>query len=294
MKVRTILETISSPVGTPSRAIPLSCCKPARSYLFEREGIPQTGTAILFTVPYLMTADAENPARNQSLYAVAKDYHGYMRELSREILPVLRENFPAYTFALFADHSPICEVDAAARAGLGVLGANGLLITPDYGSFVFLGEVVTDAPYEAVVGASRPDFPEKPPLCEGCGACLEACPAGCAGSCDRQLCLSALTQKKGTLTPEETEVIRQNRLVWGCDTCQLVCPHNQRVIHEGRDTPISYFRENRVLRVDTETLDAMTDEAFASRAYAWRGRSVIRRNTTLFQEIHSEHERSKP
>jgi epoxyqueuosine reductase len=240
-----------------------------------------------------MTADAEDPDRNLSLYAVPRDYHGYVQELSKFMLPALAAAFPAHRFSLFADHSPICEVDAAARAGLGVVGLNGLLITPAYGSFVFIGEVVTDAPYEEVAGVPCPDFPAQPPLCEGCGACLRACPAGCAGTDGRAMhggCLSALTQKKGALTEEEAETIRRGRLVWGCDACQLACPHNRSVLSGGADTPIPYFREERLTRVDTALLDGMTDEAFASRAYAWRGRAVIRRNAALFEKEQEEHE----
>lgn len=290
MKATTMLDTIRSLLGAPSCAIPLSYCKLARSYLLEKAGIPPSGTAVLFTVPYVMTEDVYDLSRNLSLYAVPRDYHGYMKALSENLLPALMQSFPANRFALFADHSPICEVDAAARAGLGILGMNGLLITPDYGSFVFIGEVVTDADYVTVTGHATPDFPAMPPMCEGCGACLAACPAGCREGA-REGCLSALTQKKGALTEQEAVAIGQNKLVWGCDACQLACPHNRRVVREGVDTPIPYFREERVQSVDTEALDAMSDEAFKSRAYAWRGRAVIRRNAALMEKYP---ERSKP
>ena len=224
-----------------------------------------------------------NETRNVSLYAVPRDYHGYMQMLSEVMLPKLSESFPTHRFALFSDHSPICEVNAAARAGLGVLGLNGLLITPTYGSLVFLGEVITDAVYETVTGLPIPDFPAEPPICEGCGACVSACPVGCSGG-SQEGCLSALTQKKGLLTEQETAAIRAGGLVWGCDTCQLACPHNCRVIREGIDTPIPYFREERLIRLDTATLDAISDGDFARRAYAWRGRSVIHRHTAIFDD----------
>jgi epoxyqueuosine reductase len=205
-----------------------------------------------------------------------------MKELEGVVLPSLRMAFPDHVFALFADHSPISEVDAAARAGLGIMGLNGLLITPDYGSFVFIGEIITDADYFTVTGEEVPTFPDTPPLCEGCGACLAACPMGCREG-DRVRCLSALTQKKGKLTEDEIGDIRKGGLVWGCDACQLACPHNAAVIAEGKDTPVPYFREKRLNRIGSVDTTAMSDEDFSSRAYAWRGRAVITRNCRLFE-----------
>ena len=294
MKATTMLDTIRSLLGVPACAIPLSVCKPAKSYLLERAGISSEGTAVLFAVPYLVTADVADPRRNLSLYAVPRDYHGYMKELEAEVLPSLSRAYPHNRFALFADHAPLCEVDAAARAGLGMLGLNGLLITPDYGSFVFIGEVVTDADCATVTGEEIPSFPPTPPLCEGCGACLAACPAGCREG-ERARCLSALTQKKGDLTQEEKEAILSGGLVWGCDACQLACPHNTAVIAKGADTPLPYFRDQRLNYLDEVGIAAMGDEDFASRAYSWRGRAVITRNCRVFDEKNSlESERRKP
>ena len=290
MQVKTMLELIESLLGTPARAIPLSSCRPAKSYLLERAGIPRTGTAILFAVPYVMAHDVDHPDRNLSLYAVPRDYHGYMQEISREVLPILQASFPALRFTLYADHSPIREVEAAAKAGLGVLGENGLLITPDYGSFVFLGEIVTDAPYEAVTGSVWREDAAEVPRCGGCGACHRACPAGCTRGEGREVCLSALTQKKGALTEDERVVLRDHPLVWGCDACQFACPHNQQVLRSGADTPISYFREKRLRRLDLPALEAMSDEDFSDRAYAWRGRGVIRRNIELQNTIQMDQE----
>ena len=290
MKAPTMLETLGSLLGAPACAIPLSVCRPAKTYLLDKAGIPATGTAILFTIPYVMTCDVFHSDRNLSLYAVPRDYHGYMKVLERTVLLPLQTSFPEFAFALFADHSPILEVDAAARAGLGILGQNGLLITPDFGSFVFIGELITDADYATVTGKPAPDFLVEPPVCQGCGACIRACPMGCRDG-DRALCLSALTQKKGELTSTEEAAVRQGGLVWGCDVCQLVCPHNIRVLHDGRDTNIPYFMEDRLIRVDRHVISRMNDKTFGERAYAWRGRKVIERNCALLDE---DDERSKP
>ena len=287
MKATTMLDTLRSLLGVPAYAIPLSVCKPVRLYLLDRVGIPMTGTALLFAIPYVMTDDVEAEGRNLSLYAVPRDYHGYVKELESTVLPSLREMYPHNRFAFFADHSPIAEVDAAARAGMGVLGLNGLLITPEYGSFLFIGELVTDLDYESVTGAPVPDFPAAPPTCEECGLCLAACPMGCPSE-DKTNCLSALTQKKGELTADEQAAIIAGGLVWGCDACQLACPHNQRVIATQADTPIPYFRTDRLIRADEAVLNAMDTEAFASRAYSWRGRPVILRNIRLLDPTHQE------
>ncbi len=264
----------------PSRpaAIPLTACRLTRPYLLERAGIPVTGTAVLFTVPYLVSEDARAAERNLSLYAVGRDYHTYICALESTLLPCLREAYPAYRFTFFADHAPLAEVETAARAGLGVVGDNGLLLTPDHGSFVFIAEICTDMDYDAVTGGTTPPDTTAPiPHCEGCGACRVACPVAATG----EMCLSALTQQKGDLSDADAARLRRHDLVWGCDTCQLVCPHNRAVLSGEADTTIDYFREARITNLTPEALAAMDATAFAARAYAWRGRDVLLRNLRL-------------
>lgn len=248
-------------------SVALSACRVVRPYLLAREEI-RDGTAILFAVPYL-SRDGLDPEKNLSAYAVPRDYHFYFEELYAELLPLLRAAFPQYRFAGFSDHSPIDEVDAAARAGLGVIGKNHLLITPRYSSFVFLGELVTDAVLNTA---------PKPVLyCEDCGACMRVCPSDACGGC-----LSALTQKKGELTDGEKAAIVSHQAVWGCDLCQTVCPHTKRALDaETIFSPIPFFTEQTLPHLTLERLDAMSDEDFSRRAYAWRGRDTVRRNLIL-------------
>ena len=194
----------------------------------------------------------------------------FFRDLFGDLLPRLRERFPGEKFAGFADHSPIDERDAAARAGLGIIGRNGMLITNPYSSYVFLGELITT---KAVPCAAQ-----EIGYCEDCGACRRACPMEAIGTC-----LSALTQKKGALTDAEAETIRRYGSVWGCDICGEVCPHTRRALREGTIySEIPFFSEQTVSRLTLAGLDAMDDEAFSARAFAWRGRETVQRNLLLF------------
>ena len=278
----TVLECIRSLTGVDCKALPLTACTVRRPYLLEKYGIFTSGTAVFFAVPYVMSRDAYDPERNVSLYAVPRDYHLYVRELSETLIPALCAQFASHRFALFADHSPVLEVEAAAKAGLGMIGLNRLLITPDYGSFVFLCEVITDAGWTETTGLPESAIPTgDAPTCERCGACLAACPITCGASGGMETCLSALTQKKGELTPEEAERLATHPLVWGCDTCQLACPHNRRVLRMGNDTPLPFFRNHRTVHLTADAVSAMSDQDFSARAYAWRGRGVILRNLRI-------------
>ncbi len=251
--------------------LPLEACRLLRPYLLEREGLGNTGTAVLFAVPYLPTP-CDATKRNISAYAVPRDYHLFFQDLFEELLPLLKAAYPHHRFAAFADHSPIDEVHAAARAGLGVIGKNGLLITPLYSSYVFLGEIITDMVISAEVHDVSP--------CRGCGACERACPAKGALPC-----LSALTQKKGTLTREEEEYVLRGGSVWGCDKCQEVCPHTKEALQKGTlYSTIPYFINSAIPYLTKEILNEMSNDAFSRRAYAWRGRAVVERNLAIFEK----------
>lgn len=250
--------------------IPISSCGIQKPYLLERAGIDRAGTAVLFAVPY-RTPACEDPHRNLSAYAVSKDYHRYFASLFDSILPTLQAAFPNARFAGFSDHSPIDEVDAAVRAGLGVKGENGLLLTERHSSFVFIGSICTSlALPNAAAGELR--------HCMGCGACRRACP-----SPDR--CLSSLTQKKGKLTEAEAALILSGKSVWGCDICQDVCPYTARARAAGTlYTHIPYFYEHPIPFLSLSLQKQMTEEDFSLRAYAWRGRETVERNLNIFEK----------
>ncbi len=252
-------------------SVPLSECKITKKYLLNRAGVSEKqGFALILAVPYMVNDGADG---NVSEYAKSRDYHLFFSLLFGEMLPRLRSEFPSYKFEGFTDHSPIDEINGAAKAGLGIIGKNGLLITEKYSSFVFVGEIITDAPIECNASEIK--------LCENCGLCTSSCPVGC----DKTGCLSAVTQKKGELNEDETALISRHKIAWGCDICQKVCPHTQKAIKNGTIySNIPFFIENRTPYLTYGQIDAMADQDFSERAYSWRGKSVLLRNLRILEE----------
>ena len=215
-------------------------------------------TVICFAFPYKIE---ENPPKNISRYAAVPDYHVVCGKILEKITAALRERNKDNRFEYFVDNSPIPEVYAASRAGLGFIGKNGLLITERFGSFVFLGEIVTDMEIKSDTKATA---------CTDCGLCKSACPVGLKKS----ECLSAVTQQKGALSAEQEKLITTHGSVWGCDICQNVCPHNKNA----ENSFIDEFREGY-------RGEYQRGEDITQRAYEWRGEKVVLRNALLFDEV---------
>ena len=231
-------------------------------------------TAIMIAVPYL----TYHEKRNISAYAVSRDYHLFFEQIFDSILSKIKEKYPQNKFISFADNSPIDERYAAAACGLGIIGDNGMLITEKYSSYVFLGEIVTDLKIDSK--------PQPITRCYGCGKCRSVCPMGEIGEC-----LSALTQKKGELTPKEQSYILKYQTAWGCDICQEVCPYTLEATKNGTIyTDIDFFRENTTPYLTGEILEQMSDEEFQQRAYSWRKRETITRNLKILENNLSDKE----
>lgn len=236
-----------------------------RRGLARRIAHPRTVIVALF--PYL----APCAPGNLSLYARGRDYHAVASAHLETAAQALRAAHPDCSFLVLADDSPLPEVYAAACAGLGCIGENGLLIHPVYGSYVFIGTIVTDLALPAQAHA--------PASCLSCGACHKACPVGL----DKGRCLSALTQQGGILTEEQAALVRAHPLIWGCDTCQLVCPMNRGAAQ----TTEPAFLQDQICSLSLADLDGLTRRQFTQkypdRAFTWRGPAPLRRNLMLKQ-----------
>ena len=221
-------------------------------------------SVIAAAFPYLLPEE-HYAGRNISRYAVPRDYHEICGARLEKACALLRAVFPGEEFQWHCDNNSLPEVALAIKAGLGVCGRQNLLITEKYGTWIFLGEILTSAKLTVNRQLSTVN-------CDNCGACVRACPAGALTETgfDKTKCLSFITQRKGVLSPEETALMRQAGAVWGCDLCQEACPRNRGAktepLPEFLADPIAYVTENTPL---------------AGRAYAWRP-GCLSRNIATF------------
>ncbi len=221
-------------------------------------------SAVMFTIPY---RTFDTPASDGfSEYARMYDYHKFARGLYERIVPAV-ESATVAKVRGFCDHSPINEKLAAAKCGLGVIGRNSLFIDKRYGSFVFLGSMITDA--ECEERAKPVEY------CVNCGRCAEKCPGKAIGEngIAPAKCLSAISQSKHR-TEEERLLLRGNGVIWGCDICQLVCPYNDTA----ERSKIAYFKETRRERIDKEFIESLSKEEFEKYAFSYRGRKLVLEN----------------
>lgn len=160
-------------------------------------------------------------------YARSADYHSEMHVRFERVAEALRSRLPSADTLVCVDTKPVQERAAAALAGLGFLGKNGMLITPGLGSFVMLGALMTTARWEgpdAQVDLAKVSWQ----ACGACRRCLDACPTDAfvaVGELDARRCISYLTIEYRGPVEEDLQDGSGERIV-GCDVCQDVCPYN--------------------------------------------------------------------
>lgn len=206
------------------------------------------------------------------------DYHDILRERLAKLMTFIREacnDDPAIRFKPMVDTGELIDVAVAQRAGLGFIGKNGLLITEEFGSYVYLGEVITNIPF-------TPDTPVEN-QCGTCTKCIDLCPTEALlgdGRMNGQRCLSYQTQTKCMMPLEYRPKIRT--IIYGCDICQQVCPFNK-----GKD-----FHFHNEMEPDAELVTPLLKplltisnrefkEKFGVLAGSWRGKKPLQRNAII-------------
>lgn len=186
---------------------------------------PAARSVIVVALNYYTAHEHEERETHGKLsrYAWGDDYHDVVGEKLRALLDWIKEKYPETEGKVCCDIQPMMDKAWAARAGLGWIGKHSNLITRDYGSWVFLGELIVNL--ELAYDTTREND-----YCGTCRLCLDACPTKAITEeriVDARLCLSyhTIESRAATLPGEITE--NQQSWLYGCDVCQDVCPWNR-------------------------------------------------------------------
>lgn len=258
---------------------------------FEEPDIEKrTNPALLFENPQSIIAIAiaypsklKDPPKSEpgarrgimSRSAWGEDYHKVLRDRLAKLEAWLRERMPDLRVESMVDTGALSDRAVAERAGIGWSAKNCAIISPELGSWIYLGEMITNVPFE-------PDEP----ITESCGSCtkcIDACPTDALvgpGQLNSSRCISFVTQTKGMISDEFMRKIG-NRL-YGCDTCQTVCPINRgkNWTHQPELQP-----DMELVKPLLVPLLTIGNKEFQARygrtSSAWRGKKPIQRNAVI-------------
>ncbi|MBU3101391.1 MULTISPECIES: tRNA epoxyqueuosine(34) reductase QueG [Clostridium] len=231
-------------------------------------------TIISIAFPYLYDNDISGKVYFSD-YTMGRDYHLVLIEYMKKICTYIQGLGAKAMY--FVDSNALPERYIASLCGLGFIGKNNMLITKRYGSYVFLGEIITDLVIEPDESVTQ--------KCGDCEICLSACPTsaivkGKVGiNNNSNICLSYITQKKDI---EDLWFEKLGGRLFGCDTCQKVCPYNKKVelsvIKEFKPYEHMKTPELKVLmNIDNKLFKDM----YKITSCGWRGKNIIRRNAII-------------
>ncbi|MCA1030714.1 tRNA epoxyqueuosine(34) reductase QueG [Bacillus timonensis] len=204
-----------------------------------------------------------------------RDYHDVLRDRLKKLEVFIQEKVPTAMLKSMVDTGELSDRAVAERAGIGWSGKNCAIITPEFGSYVYLGEMITNIPF--------PADHQIEDQCGTCNKCVEVCPTNAlvqGGQLDSSKCIAFLTQTKDFL-PEQYRTKVGNRL-YGCDTCQTVCPENKGKdfhLHEEMEPDPEIVKP--ILKPLLHISNREFKEKFGPISGSWRGKKPIQRNAIL-------------
>ncbi len=211
-------------------------------------------SVVVVAMNYYPERKQQSDAALVSYYAYGKDYHLVVKERLQQLYAYIHREIAPVNGRVFCDTAPLLEKYHAVKAGLGWIGKNTQLIIPGKGSFFFLGELVLDIPlaYDEAFAVNR---------CGGCTKCIDACPTKALtapGELNANRCLSYLSIEYAGELPEFYAKAAGHR-VYGCDTCNQVCPWNSDAV----PTIVPEFSSSEaLLALSPETIDVLDEAGF--------------------------------
>jgi len=252
------------------------------------EIFPQTRSVVVVALNYFTPHQhQQNPATGKvSRYAWGDDYHDVVKEKLTSLLSWIREQEPSAEGKVCVDIQPVMDKAWAVRAGLGWLGKHSNVITPEHGSWVFIGELLLNLELDH-------DTERVEDHCGTCTLCIDACPTAAITEpyvVDSNKCISYATIE--LRAPELPGEIDLAGWLYGCDICQDVCPWNrfEETTNETRFAP----RQGNV-NAELDDILELTPETYAAR---FRGSAMKRAKLSGLQRnaraLTGEHDASTP
>lgn len=220
-----------------------------------RELVPNAKSVISVILSYYPgNPDITAKPPRISRYALCPDYHQLLKDKLHQLLELIRNEFGKVEGRAFVDSAPVLEKTWAAKAGLGWIGKNSLLINPKFGTFVFIGELIVDLD----ISPSQERVEDR---CGACTRCIDACPTKAIVSprvINTNKCIAYLTiEKESPLSIEEKNSL--NGWAYGCDICQEACPWNGKI-------PLSISKEiqpdQKIISIGSENLSKISEDDF--------------------------------
>jgi epoxyqueuosine reductase len=203
---------------------------------------------------YNPTKQQDPSAPKLSMYAYGRDYHKVVKNKLKSLFNWLQEEVGDINGRYFVDSAPILERDWAKKSGLGWIGKNTLLISPQKGSYFFLAEIICDV--EFIYDQPIKDY------CGTCKRCITACPTDAISPegylLDSNKCISYLTIEHKEQISSEFQDQMENWM-YGCDICQQVCPWNRfSTTHQEND----FLPKEEVINKTKEDWKSLTENEF--------------------------------
>jgi epoxyqueuosine reductase len=222
---------------------------------------------------YTGEAECSDPRRGTIAYYARCNHYEDLKEKLLKLAAFIEGKYGCRTKASSC-YVSLAEKPIARRAGLGFYGKHGIIITPGHGSLVVLGEIVTDLEIEPDQALQMD--------CGKCNLCIEACPTGAIRSAyhvDRNLCIQYLSERRLTI-PEWIRDLWGNRL-YGCTTCQDVCPHNRGLVPVSREVSRGVVGASIPLTQAIPITEEEFEVRFADNQIGMRERNAVRRNAII-------------
>lgn len=217
------------------------------------------GAQSVISVLYNYYPEKELPKEDNyhiSRYAYGIDYHFVVKDKLKKLLADIEALTGSTQSRVFIDTAPVMDRAWAEMAGIGWIGKNSMLISRKHGSYVFVGEIITDLDLDYDTPMNN--------LCGGCTLCLQACPTGAIikdGVIDSNKCISYLTiENKTDKMPEELHGKFED-YIFGCDICQEVCPWNR--FAKPHEEP-QFKPHPHLLAMDKAAWQELTEEQYRS------------------------------